>query len=254
MSGSSSLRPVAIRTRRAFRTRPPARRTAKPGSISATLILEQLDAIVGHLGPAGGKEIGRCHPVPRKETLHVSRRRVPGRSGIDDGNPAARAAEHESSTQTGRAPTHHHDVKVVFVVFVHVSSLRVAARFSKVCCRFRESLITWNDGKLCSNRRCAGGSRPAAQADPGRPRRHADQARRRDRNLEEHPVETRVRPAQTQPRTAPADRPRPPGPSGRTGRRTRDRRSPHPAQAESPRKAASSSSSHSSRVACTPGR
>ena len=68
------------------------------------------------------------------------------------------------------------------------------------------------------------------------PRRHADRARRSDRNLEEHPVEARDRPAQAQPRTAPADRPSPSGPAGRAGRRTRDRRSPHPAQAESPQR------------------
>ena len=110
-----------------------------PGDV----ILDQLDAVAGRFGPAGGQEFGRRHPVPRKETLHVSCRRVPRRSGIDDGDPAACAAEHERRTQAGRAAADHHHVKVVFVVFVHVSSLRVAARFSKVCCRFRESLITW---------------------------------------------------------------------------------------------------------------
>ena len=36
MSGSSSRAPVATRSRRAFKTRPPARRSVKPGSISTT--------------------------------------------------------------------------------------------------------------------------------------------------------------------------------------------------------------------------
>ena len=112
MSGSASLRPVAIRTRRAFKTRPPREANCEARLDLGDVILDQLDAVVGRFGPAGGQEIGRCHPVPRKETLHVSRRRVPRRSGIDDGNPAACAAEHERRTQTGRAPAHHHDVKV----------------------------------------------------------------------------------------------------------------------------------------------
>jgi hypothetical protein len=85
---------------------------------------DQFDAVAGYLEPSRSQEVAGGHSVARKEPVHVGRRRVPRHSGIDDRDPTARAAEHERRTQTGCTPAHHHHVEVVFV---HASSLRVAA-------------------------------------------------------------------------------------------------------------------------------
>ena len=115
MSGSSSRTPVATRIRRAVSTRPPARRTTNPGSIADHLILDQLHAVAGHLGPSRGQQVGRRHPVAGQEPLHVRRGSVARRAGIDHGDPAPRPAQHERRTQAGRtAADHHHVIGVRF--------------------------------------------------------------------------------------------------------------------------------------------
>jgi len=78
----------------------------------------------------------------------VGRRCVPRRSGIDDRDPSARAAEHERPRQASRASAHHHHVERVFA---HATSLRVAARFGKVRCQFPEELVSSTSGALVND-------------------------------------------------------------------------------------------------------
>ena len=74
------------------------------------VILDQLDAVAGHLVAACGEEFRRRHPVAGQKPLHVRGGSVPRRPGIDDRNPAARPAEHERSAQTGGSAADDHHV------------------------------------------------------------------------------------------------------------------------------------------------
>jgi hypothetical protein len=73
-------------------------------------VLDQLDAVAGHLDPARGQEVGRRHAVAGQESLHVSGRSVAWFAGVDHGDPAPRPAEHERRTQAGSAAADHHHV------------------------------------------------------------------------------------------------------------------------------------------------
>ena len=110
MSGSSSLTPVATRIRRAVNTWPPASRTKNPGFDPHHLIIDQLQAVAGHLGPARRQQVGRRHPVTGQEPLHVSCGSVAWRSGVDHSDPAPRPAQYQSRTQACRSAADHHHV------------------------------------------------------------------------------------------------------------------------------------------------
>ena len=75
----------------------------KPAVDVDDLVLDELDAVAAHLARAGRQEVGGRHPVAREEALHVRRRGVSRRAGVDDGDPAPRPAEHERRAQAGRA-------------------------------------------------------------------------------------------------------------------------------------------------------
>jgi hypothetical protein len=110
MSGSSSPTPVAIRIRGAVNTRAGGPTNDEAGLDPQYLILENVDAVAGRLGPARGQELGRGHPVAGQEPLHVGGGRVPRRSSIDHGDPAAGPAQHQSPAQAGCSAADHHHV------------------------------------------------------------------------------------------------------------------------------------------------
>ena len=240
------LTPVATRIRRAVNDAAAGEADGEARRrCSTTWSSIELDAVAGRPrpGPRPSSSAG-AHPVPGQEALHVSGRRVPRRAGVDDGDPAPRAAEHERRAQPGRAAADHHHVDSCLRCFRPCSSsLRRSAldsaTFVAVSGNRPGYLATMETSR--SDRGRPGRGRSAPEAGPGAARRHADRAGRSDRDLQEHPVEAGVRPAQAQPRAAPADRPGPPGPSRRAGRRARGRRPAHPAQAAKPATAASSS-------------
>ena len=74
------------------------------------LVFDDLDAVAPDFFSRQGEKVGRWHPVPREETLHVCGRSVPRRSGVDDNDAAPRAAENEGGAQTGRTTADHGDV------------------------------------------------------------------------------------------------------------------------------------------------
>jgi hypothetical protein len=81
-------------------------------------IVDQAAAIAGHLSPACRQELAWGHAIPGQEPVHVRRRRVAGRPGIDHDHHAPSPHQHQGRTQAGSAATDHHDV-----VFLHALSL-----------------------------------------------------------------------------------------------------------------------------------
>ena len=73
------------------------------------------------------EQLGRRHPVAGEEPLHVRGGSVPRRSGVDDDDPAPRAAEHERGAQAGGAAS---DDRDVIGLGVHGSSVHAGARGS----------------------------------------------------------------------------------------------------------------------------
>jgi hypothetical protein len=106
----------------------------EPGLDPQDVILDQLHAVAGDLGTCRGQEVGRRHPVPRQETLHVGGGSVARRSRIDHGDPPARPAQHESRARAGRSATDHHDVIVLIflmLVCIHSDHLQCRARWNR---------------------------------------------------------------------------------------------------------------------------
>src|SRR4051794_5942359 len=102
------------------------------------------------------------------------------------------------------------------------------ARRNVRCC-FRERRLAWADGADDPGRPRRG--RPPPTEAASAPRRHADLARRDDGHLEEHAVAARERPAEAEPRAAPAACRGLPGTARRAGRCARRGRPAHPDEA-----------------------
>jgi hypothetical protein len=101
MSGSSSP----------SRQHPAAGETnEEPGLDPEHLVLEQLDAVAGRLGPSCRQEVGRRDPVAGQESVHVGGGRVARHSSIDDGDAAPRSSQYESRAQAGCSAADHHNV------------------------------------------------------------------------------------------------------------------------------------------------
>ena len=144
MSGSSSLTPVATRMRRAVSARPPARRTAKPGSIADDLILDELDAVAGRPRPGrrraarpAASRRGTGTPACGRRERCVALRHRSRRPGVAPGRAPAR--------RSGRRLRHRRSPRHTICV-VHVRSPPDASvrrdpsdRDNFRCC-FRESV------------------------------------------------------------------------------------------------------------------
>jgi hypothetical protein len=82
----------------------------EPGLDPDHAILDHVDAVAPRLDSSRCQEVDRRHPVAGQKSLHVGRRSVARRSGIDHRDPAPCPAQHQSGAQAGRAPADHHHV------------------------------------------------------------------------------------------------------------------------------------------------
>jgi hypothetical protein len=98
----------------------------EPGRNRRHVISDQLYAVTRHLGPTRREQIGGGYAVSGQEALHVSRRSVTGRSGIDHRNAASGSAQHERRAQSCRSASDHH--YVVNLCVHHDSSLASGCR------------------------------------------------------------------------------------------------------------------------------
>ena len=118
----------------------------KPGSMSSDAVVDDLDAVAGDLGPAGGEQLGWRHPVAGQEPLHVGGRGVAWRAGVDHGDPASRPSEHQGGAQAGGSAADDHHVEVLVVrSWCDTSWPPLCTRrraTDNVCCCFRESVLT----------------------------------------------------------------------------------------------------------------
>ena len=73
-------------------------------------------AVAGDLGAAGGEQLGGREAVGAEEALHVGGRGVARLAGVDDGDAAAGAGQHQGGGQAGGASADDHDVVLVHVI------------------------------------------------------------------------------------------------------------------------------------------
>ena len=98
------------RSRRAVNEPPPASRKRETGLDRDDLVFDDLDAVAADFFSRQGEEVGRWHPVPGEEPLHVRGRSIPRRSGVDDDDAAPGAAENEGGAEPGRTAADNGDV------------------------------------------------------------------------------------------------------------------------------------------------
>ena len=115
----------------------------EPGLDADGPVRHQVDAVPGHLGPAGSEQVGRGHAVAGQESLHVRRGRVAGLSSVDDRDPAPGPAEHQGCAQAGRATTDDDHVVNFRLNGDHLRSGEFARGRERdnFRCRFRERLV-----------------------------------------------------------------------------------------------------------------
>src|SRR3954452_179162 len=122
-------------------------------------IVEKLDAVAPQLRATGHQKIGRRHSVTRQETLHVRRRCIARRAGVDHSNSAPRPTEHQSGAQTGSPAADH---KHVIVVRAHGSDTARARPLWPDSLLFLgngSSVLSWSTSK--PSRMCSLKSDPA---------------------------------------------------------------------------------------------
>ena len=214
----------------------------KPGLDPDHLILDQLHAVAGHLGPSRGEKLGRRHPVAGREPLHVSGGGVAWCAGIDHRHPPAGPSEHERGAQAGgSAADHHHVIRLSLHGDSFNLRVRPVAPYDPPSRYGKQSCRSWD-----ANTRVTGmATSPeidAVLAEVG-PRLKRARTQRgvtltelaaATGHLQEHAVAAGIRATPAQPRAAAADRPGPPDTARRPGRRTGGRRPANPAQADSP--------------------
>ncbi len=91
----------------------PAARAAVRGTVlehGGHRPVDEPTAVVGHLGAAGGEELGGRQAVGAEEALHVRRRRVAWRPRVDDDHVTASPGQDQRGGEAGGAAADDHDV------------------------------------------------------------------------------------------------------------------------------------------------
>lgn len=207
MSGSSSPDPVATSRRRAASPCPPASRTRTPARAPARGRGGSRRRRSRAPGPSDRQQLCGWHAVTRQEPLHLRRRGVPWRTGVDHHHLAAGPTQDQRCAQASGSTTDDHHVRRSRS---RSFPLRSPPRRACATVSLRQLLLPFS-GNWCLSQPVATSEIDAVLADVGPrlrqlrapTRRDVDRTGCHDRYLQEHPVPPRVGPTQAKPRAVP---------------------------------------------------